>query len=120
MYLTGVSAKDKKGKLVLFDHLLLEPNDEISDIMQMEGYTHIGTFLMLHQGIDNIFLDRLYEIAEEGRSDVRFGISALPEKGIILRILARNTGAVEKLITNAHTFARRELLGKNFVNWRKY
>lgn len=110
----------KAEKLVLFDHLLLEPDDHMSGIMQMEGYTHVGTFLILHDQADKGFLDGLYEAMEAFHEVVRFGLSALPEGGVILRVLARNTGIIEKMIAHAHTFARRQLLAKGVVRWRKY
>lgn len=109
-----------KEKLVLFDHLLLEPDADMDGIMQMEGYTHIGMFLIIHDEADKAFLDGLYEKMEAFQSDVRFGLSALPESGVILRVLAWNTGIIEKMIAHAHTFARQKLLKKNGVTWRKY
>lgn len=111
----------KDEKLVLFDHLLLEPDDHMSGIMQMEGYTHVGTFLILHDQADKKFVDGLYETMEgfHGHGRVRFGLSALPEGGVIVRVLARNTGIIEKIIARAHTFARRQLLKKDYVKWRK-
>jgi urease accessory protein len=110
----------KNEKLVLFDHLLLEPDEHLNGIMQMEGYTHVGTFLILHEQADKGFLDRLYEVMEDIQEDVRFGLSSLPDGGVILRVLARNTGMIEKMITHAHAWARHQLLAKNVVRWRKY
>ncbi|MBM7656387.1 urease accessory protein UreD [Neobacillus cucumis] len=110
----------KNDKLVLFDHLLLEPDDQLNGIMQMEGYTHVGTFLILHHQADKVFLDGLYEVMEDFQEDVRFGLSSLPEGGVILRILARSTGMMEKMITRAHAWARCQLLAKDVVRWRKY
>ncbi|XJZ25713.1 urease accessory protein UreD [Bacillota bacterium Lsc_1132] len=110
----------KEGKLVLFDHLLLEPDEDIAGIMQMEGYTHIGTFFIMHKEAKKLFLDRLYKIIGNFQPDTRFGLSSLSESGVILRILARNTGSIEKIIARAYCFARRELLGKDCVTWRKY
>lgn len=107
-------------KLVLFDHTLFEPDGEMAGLMQMEGFTHVGTFFILHSKAQKVFLDSLYERLEEFTSEARFGLSTLPTGGVILRILARNTGSIEKMIAKAHTFARGELLGKDEVVWRKY
>ncbi len=110
----------KAGELVLFDHLLLEPDDDIASIMQMEGYTHIGTFVIMHKEANKFFLDRLYKIIQNFQPDTLFGLSLLSESGVILRILALNTGSIEKMIAHAHCFARRELLGKDCIVWRKF
>lgn len=88
----------KDEKLVLFDHLLLEPDDQMSGIMQMEGYTHVGTLLIMHVQADKKFVDCLYETMESFHGEVRFGLSALPESGVIIRMLARITGIIEKMI----------------------
>ncbi|RBW70148.1 urease accessory protein UreD [Bacillus taeanensis] len=110
----------KGEKLVVFDHLLLEPDDEMSGLLQMEGYTHVGMFVILHEKAGKAFLDQFYEEMASLSADVRFGVSTLPQSGVILRILAKNTGSIEKMISRAHQFARRELLGKESVTWRKY
>lgn len=112
----------KKKKLILFDHLMLEPDAEMHGLLQMDGYTHVGMFLILHHAVDKGFIDRLYEhLQEDDKNSERcFGMSALPENGVILRILARSTGIIEQLIISAHAFARKRLLNKEYVNWRKY
>ncbi|MED1467652.1 urease accessory protein UreD [Bacillus salipaludis] len=110
----------KEEKLIVFDHLLLEPDDNMGGIMQLEGYTHVGTFLILSHKADKKFLDGLHEAMEGFQDGVRFGLSTLPESGVILRILALNTGVIEKMIAQAHAYARHELLGRDIVMWRKY
>ncbi|HZG72432.1 MAG TPA: urease accessory protein UreD [Chondromyces sp.] len=110
----------KGEKLVLFDHTWLEPDGRMGGMMQMDGYTHMGTFLIVHHQIGKGFLNRLYEKLEESFSDSRFGVSALSEGGVIVRILAANTGILEKIIACAHRFARNELLQREGITWRKY
>jgi urease accessory protein len=110
----------KNERLIIFDHLLLEPDAKMNGMLQMDGCTHVGMFLIVHNEAGKDFLDHLYETLKDTYSEVRFGLSLLPESGVILRILARNTGVIEKMIAYAHTIARRELLGKDSVTWRKY
>jgi len=110
----------KDETLILFDHLLLEPDNHMSGIMQMEGYTHVGTFLIMNNQADKKFVDGLYKLLEGFHEQVRFGLSSLPEGGVVVRILSRNTGIIEKMLALTHTFARRQLLVKDYVEWRKY
>lgn len=110
----------KDDRLIVFDHTLFEPDDHFGGIMQLDGFTHVGTFFILHKKAGKEFLDQLYEIMKDFHVHTRFGLSILPENGVVLRILASNTGIIEKMIAHAHTFARQELLGKNGVIWRKY
>ncbi|MFC4321404.1 urease accessory protein UreD [Litchfieldia salsa] len=110
----------RDGVLVLFDHLLLEPDDQMSGIMQMEGYTHTGTFVLIHEGANKKFLDHLYDHLNEKYPDVHFGLSALPDQGVIMRLLANHSGVIEAIIAEAQTYARRVLLNKESILWRKY
>lgn len=110
----------KGGKLVLFDHTYLEPDGDMHGLMQMEGYSHCGTFLIYHNHAGKEFLDELNEKMTHFHPEARFGMSAIPENGAVLRILARNSGVIEKMISHAHEFSRRELLGKERAVWRKY
>ena len=109
----------KEEKLVLFDHLFLEPDKDIAGMMQMEGYTHLGTFLIVHKKANKLFLDQVYRIMDNFQPDTRFGLSAFSDTGVIIRVLARNTGSLEKMISHVHCFARKELMGKNCIKWRK-
>ncbi len=110
----------KDSKLILFDHLFLEPDDQMNGVMQMEGFTHIGTIILLHKKANQKFLDDLYFKLVENFSDVHFGLSILPQDGLILRILANHSGIIEKVISEAHTYARCILLSKESVHWRKF
>lgn len=110
----------KGTELILFDHTFLEPDNDIRGIMQMENFTHVGTFLIVYDKVDKGFLNRLYESMHELFSSVHFGLSALPKSGVIMRILATNTGIIEKMIKSAHSFARKELLMRESISWRKY
>jgi urease accessory protein len=110
----------KKDKLFLLDHLFLNPDEDLSGLMQMEGYTHVGTFMIFHDKVGKPFLDAFYEKMETFPADARWGVSLLPEGGMILRVLAFKTGIIEQIITQAYRFARKVLFDKADLAWRKY
>ncbi|MGS2779851.1 urease accessory protein UreD [Robertmurraya sp. GLU-23] len=110
----------KDGQLMLFDHLFLEPDHQMNGIMQMEGYTHMGTFILIHEQVNKKFLDKLYSYLIENFPDVHLGLSALPDQGGILRLLANHSGIIEAIIAEAQTYSRRVLLNKESILWRKY
>ncbi|MFA9455351.1 urease accessory protein UreD [Halalkalibacter sp. AB-rgal2] len=110
----------QNGKLVVYDHLLLHPDGEMSGILQMDGYSHVGMFMIVHEQVNSEWIDRLYEELVQLNSPARFGLSALPVKGVIIRILANQTMVIEKLIKVAHSFSRKELFGREYAAWRKY
>ncbi|WP_312094103.1 urease accessory protein UreD [Niallia sp.] len=110
----------RNNKLIFFDHLCLEPGEDFTSIMQMEGYTHIGTLLLIHDQADRTFRLELDQLVENYQEGIRFGISKLPVNGFILRILAYNTGIIERIFHSVHALARKSLLGKEALEWRKY
>ncbi|MBE6184439.1 urease accessory protein UreD [Heyndrickxia ginsengihumi] len=110
----------KYNRLVVYDHLWLQPDGEMDGILQLDGYTHIGTFLVIHNSVDQRFLDQVYEEVEMFHEDVRFGVSLLPVNGFIFRVLANRTPIIEQVMTHIHLFARQSLLGKNGAILRKY
>jgi urease accessory protein len=110
----------QNGKLVLFDHLLLEPDGELEGVLQLEGHTHVGSFVIFHPKATREFAEWLYESVNEVYPHVRFGISDMEGGGIVVRILNNRTQTIERVIAHIHTFARKELLGKGEVSWRKY
>jgi urease accessory protein len=105
--------------LILFDHLFLEPKSGISNLMQMEQYTHMGTFIIIHKQADKNFGDRLYDHIQDHVDGGRIGISTLPVYGVIIRMFATDTRQIEKGITCAHQYARKHLLKKSDLIFRK-
>ncbi|PTL38533.1 urease accessory protein UreD [Alkalicoccus saliphilus] len=110
----------RNGRLVVFDHLFLEPDESISGLMQMEGYSHAGMLMVIHEKVDEAFIESVCDLLEKMNLEARFGISELPVKGFMLRILAQNTKTLEELIYKAHDEIRSRLLQKDIIRWRKY
>ncbi|WP_226584331.1 urease accessory protein UreD [Halobacillus litoralis] len=107
-------------KLVLFDHLLLEPDEDLEGVLQLEGYTHVGSFVIFHPEASRTFGDRLYEEVASFDLSVRLGISNMESGGIVVRLLGNKTQTLESVMDRIHTFARKELLKKEKITWRKY
>ena len=83
-------------KLVLFDHVRLEPDNEIQQLGSMEGFTHLGSMLMIHEGINEEFVDELYDL-ETLHSEVRIGLSLLSVPGVSIRVMASRTQDIEEV-----------------------
>jgi hypothetical protein len=110
---------DMDDRLVLFDHLKLEPNQDIQGLGQMQGYTHYGSMIVINKDIDNKFIDQLYELLQPF-SEAEIGLSMLTVPGFTLRILAHRTQDVEKLFSLCHGHLRECKLDKQAVFLRKY
>lgn len=106
--------------IVLFDHIFLKQDDKITDILKMEGYSHIGSLFIINDKINKQFAEKLYGHIKEMEELVRFGVSILPITGCVIRILGNCTGDVENVINAAHSIVRQELLHKEPIQWRKY
>lgn len=105
--------------LVLFDHLKLEPVHDITGIGNMEGYTHLGTMIVIDRRVDHSLLEQLHELFEE-LLEVRIGLSMLTVPGFVLRVLANTTQKVEKALNLCHELLRVKVLEKDSVFLRKY
>ncbi len=110
----------KGNKLIAHDHVFLEGDIDLQELLTMEGFTHVGSFFIVDEGVGKDFITRLQYHLQEYIEEARFGISLLPIEGCLLRILAHSTGVIEKIISAAHSFARGELLDMAPVDWRKY
>ncbi|WP_082130177.1 urease accessory protein UreD [Aneurinibacillus tyrosinisolvens] len=106
-------------KLVLFDHLKLEPAQDIEGLGSMEGYTHFGSMIVIDDGVDGEFLDQLYDELSSCL-EASIGLSMLSIHGFVLRVLANRTQDVEKVFSICQGMVREKALGKMPVFLRKY
>lgn len=91
------------GDLVLFDHVKLEPGEQaMGSLGFMEGYTHLGSFIVVGEKTDDALIDRLYETIQNETGDFAFGISRLTVPGFTIRIMANYTQVIERIISVAH------------------
>lgn len=106
-------------QLVLFDHIKLEPDEDMTGIGYMEGYTHFGTMIIIDERVNKAFLEELHDLFEP-LSEIRIGVSMLAVPGFALRILANSTQAIEHILSVTHELIRKRILGKEPVFLRKY
>lgn len=97
------------NELVVFDHVKLQPEmQNMAGLGFMEGYTHLGSFIVIGEKTDDALLDRLYETIREETGDFEFGISKLTLPGFTLRIMANKTQVIERIITSCHAVISEE------------
>lgn len=97
------------NELVVFDHVKLQPEmQNMAGLGFMEGYTHLGSFIVIGEKTDDALLDRLYETIQEETGDFEFGISKLTLPGFTLRIMANKTQVIERIITSCHAVISEE------------
>ncbi|WP_136607996.1 urease accessory protein UreD [Paenibacillus dokdonensis] len=108
-------------ELMVFDHIKLNPAaKDMNSLGFMEGYSHLGSMIVVGEQADNDLLDRLYHAIHEDTKEYKIGLSLLPASGIIIRILADSTQTIEKIHTACHHIINREFFNTTPSFLRKY
>lgn len=116
--LTEIHVDDR---LEVFDHIKLTPaNHKISGLGFMEGYTHLGSMLVVSEQTDNGILDELYESMQADGGDFKFGLSRLAVPGFSIRILANSTQLIERVFANCHRIISQSWFNTTPRSLRKY
>ncbi|PIC63940.1 urease accessory protein [Sporosarcina sp. P13] len=109
------------GQLILFDHLKLQPlEDGVDGIGYLEGYTHLGSMIIISEQVTSDVVQRLYDEVEKDFSDCKVGLSLMNEGGFTVRILAHSTQKIEELLASCSAFLRKEWYDRAPVALRKY
>lgn len=107
-------------KRLLMDHLFLQPKDQLDSILLLEGYTHFGSLLFIHENANRFILKELEEALHMFQSEVRIGFSRLPVVGLFIRVLANQTQLIEKVFAICENLLRSQVFQKEAVFYRKY
>jgi urease accessory protein len=108
------------GKRLIMDNLLLNPSDAMGSVLLLEGYSHFGSFLLIHEGVDGEIMAELDDMLSPLRRNVRIGFSRLPIRGLMLRVLANQTQQIEKVFSICEDFFRKRVLREGAIFYRKY
>ncbi|HLS31000.1 MAG TPA: urease accessory protein UreD [Flavobacteriaceae bacterium] len=111
----------KDEELVVYDHIKLAPEEQNFNVLGfMEGYSHVGTFMVVSDEVDDDIIDRVYQVLSEEDYDVKFGISKLSVPGFTIRILSNMTQHIEWLAMKCRNFLNEEWYGTSLGTLRKY
>lgn len=111
----------KDDELVVYDHIKLAPEEQNLNVLGfMEGYSHVGTFMVVSDEVDDDLIDQVYELLLEEDYDVRIGISKLSVPGFTIRILGNMTQHIEWLAMKCRNFLNEEWYGTSLGTLRKY
>ncbi|TCP30845.1 urease accessory protein [Scopulibacillus darangshiensis] len=110
-----------EDKLVVFDHMKLEPEcQNMQGIGQMEGFTHLGSMIVVSEKAASDFLDMLYETIDMTSQTYKIGVSSLSIPGFTLRVLATSTQQIEEIFMACHRLIRANWFDKQPIFLRKY
>ncbi|WP_077325487.1 urease accessory protein UreD [Virgibacillus siamensis] len=109
------------GELISYDHIKLNPEEQhMSGIGFMEGYTHLGSFIVISDKVDSELVDQLYEMLQQEPEDFKAGISELAVPGFTIRVLANSTQIIERIISKSHHIISQEWFQTKPSFLRKY
>ncbi len=110
-----------EDELVAFDHIKLDPSEQHMDGLGfMEGYTHIGSFIVVGEQTNVTVLDKLYETIQQEEADFKAGLSELTVPGFTIRVLASSTQVIERIFSACHIVISQEWYQTNPSFLRKY
>lgn len=110
------------GELQMADRLRMTPSGSLAGLGEMEGYTHYGSLLVVHERGTGEETDELYAYlrGQFHSESVRFGITNLQTPGFVLRIMARSTEELQQAAGACHDYVRENWLNKPPLRIRKY
>lgn len=110
-----------EDEMILFDHLQLRPSQRSMDGMGiLDGYSHLGSLIIIGDKTAPEFVDRLYESISLAEFNVKLGLSVLTVPGISLRVLANSTQEIETIFAMCVQLVRKEWFDKKRIPLRKY
>lgn len=109
------------NKLVAFDHIKLNPkSQELDSLGFMEGYTHLGSFIVVGEKTNAALLDQLHDTIRQESAEFKAGLSQLNVSGFTIRILANSTQVIERVFTACHHLISKEWYQMKPSFLRKY
>lgn len=110
-----------EDELVAFDHIKLDPESQhMKGLGFMEGYTHLGSFIIIGDQTNEALLDRIYDVIGEEKEDFKAGLSNLSVPGFTIRVLSNSTQAIERIFMRCHEVIREEWFQSKPSFLRKY
>ncbi len=108
-------------ELVMYDHIKLNPAvQDMKEIGFMEGYTHLGSMIVIGEQTNAELLDRLYQSMDHNEQEYKLGLSMLSVKGFTIRVLANKTQTIERIFTEYHQLISEEWFNTKPSFLRKY
>lgn len=107
--------------LIAYDHIKLNPEEkDITNLGFMEGYTHLGSFIIIDEKVTDELLDQLYETITKEQGDFQAGLSLLEVQGCTIRIMAHSTQVIERIFSVCHHIISEEWFQTTPSSLRKY
>ncbi|MEK4418626.1 urease accessory protein UreD [Bacillus sp. FSL K6-0268] len=110
-----------ESELVVYDHIKLKPAiQDMKEMGLMEGYSHLGSMIVIGEKANPDLLDVLYHAIDANTKEYKVGLSSLLIPGFTIRVLANTTQTIEDLFSEFHHIISHEWFNKPPSFLRKY
>jgi urease accessory protein len=109
------------NELAAYDHIKLKPGvQNIGGLGLMEGFSHLGSMIVVGEQTGSALLDQLIQEINENSASFKAGISLLPKPGFTIRVLANSTQVIERIFAECLHTIRKEWFSTSLCFLRKY
>jgi urease accessory protein len=114
---------DEGSRLLALDNLLIRPpTGDVTGLGFMEGFSHLGSLIVVDQRVDQALADELHHLTSV--HDALTGISLTRTfegtTGLVLRSLSNSTGELNLLLGACIALLRKRWYGQEPLNLRKH
>ena len=114
---------DAGTRLLALDNLLIRPPlDDVTGTGFMEGYSHLGSLVVVDARVDQALADELHRLAEKFDAYTGVSLSATMDgiTALVLRSLSNSTEKLNTLLGGCSGLLRQRWYGQAPLNLRKY
>lgn len=110
-------------ELLALDNLLIRPPaGDVTGLGFMEGYSHLGSLVVIDPRVDQALADELHGLTagDNALTGVSLTRSVRGTTGLVLRSLSNSTGELNRLLTACADLLRERWHGQGPLNLRKH
>lgn len=110
-------------KLLALDNLLVRPPlNDVTGMAFMEGFSHLGSLMVVDPRVDQALADELHAVAQglDAYTGISLTGSAAGTAGLIVRSLANSTEELARLLGACTALLRHNWNGQDPLNLRKH
>ena len=119
-----IRVEDPGGtRLLALDNLLIRPpGGDVTGMGFMEGFSHVGSLLVVDPRVDQALADDLHALAPDhnARTGISLTRTVSGTTGLVLRALSNSTGELNNLLAACTSLLRKRWHGQEPLNLRKH
>ncbi len=116
------SAGGAGGLLALDNVLIRPPLGDVTGMAFMEGFSHLGSLMVVDPRVDQALADELHEITAGlgAHTGISLTAAVLGTAGLVLRSLSNSTEELRRVLGAATALLRKRWYGQDPLDLRKY